>query len=80
MRCVISLTHVVYDGGKTAALMRDEVLLWAYWQNQDTYAYLHVMRRWEVTSSVNVYRILWCLGQKFRRLGLMNLCREAGYL
>ena len=30
MRCVISLTHVVYDGGKIAALMR-EVLLWAYW-------------------------------------------------
>ena len=54
MRCVISLTHVVYDGGKIAALMRDEVLLWAYWQNQDTHAYLHVMRRWEVTSSVNV--------------------------
>ena len=25
MRCVISLTHVVYDGGKIAALMRDEV-------------------------------------------------------
>ena len=45
VRCVISLTHVVYDGGKIAALMRDEVLLWAYWQNQDIHAYLNIMRR-----------------------------------
>ena len=54
MRCVISLIHVVYDGGKIAAFVSDEVLLWVCWKNQDTHAYFHVMRRWEVTSSVNV--------------------------
>ena len=26
-----------------------------------------------MTSSVNAYRILWCLDQKFRTLGLMNM-------